>query len=577
VNFFERQRDARLLSRRLVALFALAVLGVVVAANLVVAALLVLVVLTTDDTADLVYGSVLPVLFVITTVVTVVCMAGASVRRTRALRRGGGSTVIEELGGQVVPPDTTDPALRRLRNVVEETAIASAVPVPAVYVLPREAGINALAAGNSTADAALAVTAGALEWLNRDELQGVVAHEFSHLVHGDVRLNIRLMGTLHGIVALHASGKRIYHRRNPFAAVGMGMTAAGFVGVLVARMVKAAVSRQREYLADASAVRYTRQSAGLVGALKKIAGHPHGSTVDSTRSEEVSHMLFGEHGEAHSRFATHPPLAYRIHALDPTFDPGDLDRLTRWRAEPRSGMEEDRALGLTEPAPLPDPHATVRLTPADVVAAVGDPSPASLEQAAAILASLSPALLDRARNPDTVVPLVFGLLLSPDPAVRETQLAALGEPVEPLGDLHPMLRLPLAELAFPLLRGRADVLERIDALIAADDRVDVFEYCLSRLLRGPVEPAPTRPLAEAEREVAVLMSVLDGTDGVTALDGALPMLAGLAGPDKQSVVAGMVSVLGHDGVLAVQEIELLRTVCAMLHCPLPPLGPDMRK
>jgi hypothetical protein len=291
-------------------------------------------------------------------------------------------------------------------------------------------------------------------------------------------------------------------------------------------------------------------------------------------------MLFGEHGDAYSRFATHPPLAHRIHALDPTFDPGDLDRLTRWRTEPLSGMEEDRALGLAEPAPLPDPHATVRLTPADVVAAVGEPSPRAHEQATTILASLPPALLDRARHSDTVAPLVFGLLLSPDPAVREAQLAALDEPVEPLTELHPMLRLPLAELAFPLLRGRADVLERIEALIAADDRVDVFEYCLSRLLRGPVEPAPTRPLAEAEREVAVLMSVLAGRDdgdGVTALDGVLPVLAGLSGPDKQSVVAGMVTVLGHDGELAVPRLELLRTVCAMLHCPLPPLGPDMRK
>lgn len=223
------------------------------------------------------------------------------------------------MGGVPVPSDTTDPALRRLRNVVEETAIASAVPVPAVYVLSRESGINALAAGHSAADAALAVTAGALNRLNRDELQAVVAHEFSHIVNGDVRLNIRLMGVLHGIVALNLAGKRLYNRKNPFAVVGMAMTAAGYVGVLVARMVKAAVSRQREYLADASAVQYTRQSAGLVGALKKIAALPAGSTVDNARSEEVSHMLFGERTRTHSRFATHPPLAQRIRALDPTF------------------------------------------------------------------------------------------------------------------------------------------------------------------------------------------------------------------------------------------------------------------
>ena len=239
--------------------------------------------------------------------------------------------VARELGGTPVATDVRDPLRRRYRNIVEEMAIASGVPVPEIYVLEAENGINAFAAGYAPGDAAIAVTRGALETLDRDELQGVVAHEFSHILNGDMRLNIRLMGVLFGIMVLGLIGRLIvrggYHtsivssrrdRGTPVVLiVGLGLVILGGIGVFFARLIKAGVSRQREYLADASAVQFTRQSEGIANALKKIGGYADGSSITAADPEEVSHMLFGSGSRLAGLFATHPPLTKRIQALDP--------------------------------------------------------------------------------------------------------------------------------------------------------------------------------------------------------------------------------------------------------------------
>src|SRR5919198_2779076 len=383
MNFFERQHQVRKLSRRLVLLFALAVLGIVA---------------VVDAAAVVAFGlhklpavNLVTVLVVISLVVMLL-IGACSWIRTLLLRGGGGGKVARQLGGQYVPEDTTDPRLRRLRNVVEEMAIASGVPVPEVYVLPDEPGINAFAAGWSTGDAAIAVTRGCLEQLNRDELQGVIAHEFSHVVNGDMRLNIRLMGILFGILALAVIGRFLLWggsgRRSknaaPLLLVALAALIAGYVGVFFGRLIKAAVSRQREYLADASAVQFTRQTEGLTGALKKIGGLPTGSKMSNGKVEDVSHMLFGDGLKLSSWFATHPPLPDRIKVLDPTFDPAQLEALAQhWSQAPPNGMAEDHALGLTparelppsappaRPAGQPVPPAPgVRVRPGDVVASV---------------------------------------------------------------------------------------------------------------------------------------------------------------------------------------------------------------
>ena len=247
-----------------------------------------------------------PQLLVISVVGTLVIVGGGSLNKMVQLR-GGGQTVAEELGGRLLTAGTADPVERRLLNVVEEMAIASGTPTPPVYLMDREDGINAFAAGFSPTDAVIGVTKGTATQLDRDELQGVIAHEFSHILNGDMRLNIRLMGLLHGILIIGMLGYFLLRlsfytgggRRSrsgkeaiPIMAIGAGLAVIGFAGTFFGNLIKAAVSRQREFLADASAVQFTRQPDGLAGALKKIGGFSAGSSIENPNAPEASHMFF---------------------------------------------------------------------------------------------------------------------------------------------------------------------------------------------------------------------------------------------------------------------------------------------
>ncbi|MEV2240883.1 M48 family metalloprotease [Micromonospora sp. NPDC049891] len=664
MNFFERQRQVRRLSTRLVLLFVLAVVGIVVVVNI---AALFAFNATTADPGQLA-GFVAMV-----TIATVAAIGLAALVRTLALR-GGGGKVARELGGVPVPANTTDPELRRLRNVVEEMALASGVPVPEVYVLPEETAINAFAAGWTPSDAAVAVTRGALQRLNRDELQGVIAHEFSHVVNGDMRLNIRLMGLLFGILFLTVIGRGLARagvigggrsRGNnsggsaaPLALVGLALLVAGYVGVLAGRLIQASVSRQREYLADASAVQYTRQTRGIAGALKKIGGLTDGSELKSPKRDEVGHMLFGEAART-SWFATHPPLADRIKALEPSFDPAELQQLSRrWAAAPPSGRQEDVAMGLAPAAAPGQPGAPgrpaagretpgrarqaqpgppgrgerVRVAPEEVLGRVAAPTESAYTHAAAILDRIPDPLLDRARDREAAVPLLLGLLLSAEPEIRQHQYAAVAQrhgqeladgalrAADDLVELPAELRLPLAELTFPALRERPDaelesLLAAVFTLIHADGAINVTEYCLSRLLLAELEESlrpdsrwrtDRRKLTDTRSAAAALLAILAqvghpdrgeaerayqagvGTllpdtnlpyappeNGVLALETAWPVLDGLRPGDKERLVAATVAVISHDGMMTVPEIELLRTICGLLHCPLPPMVGDV--
>src|SRR5581483_1471819 len=291
---------------------------------------------------------------VLTSLVTLAVILVASMVRTATLRGGGGG-VARAAGGTLISPDTLNPPYRRLRNVVEEIAIASGVPVPEIYVLEQESAINAFAAGYTPANAAIAVTRGSLEKLNRDELQGVIAHEFSHILNGDMRLNIRLMGLVFGILVVHIVGREVLNMvgrgggsgdrkgGNPVAAialVALGLMIIGSIGVFMGRLIKAAVSRSRESLADASAVQFTRQTKGIAGALKKIAGIDEGSKLHKN-AEEVSHMLFGDGIGLSSLFATHPPIEKRIKALEPSFNLKQIEgKRAEWNS-PSYVVEDD--------------------------------------------------------------------------------------------------------------------------------------------------------------------------------------------------------------------------------------------
>lgn len=632
MNFFERQAAARRASVRLVLLFALAVLCIVVAVDFVVWALIAS---REDATPAHALAGV-----VFSTVLVVAVIVLGSLYRIASLRSGGAAVALE-LGGVPVPEQTRDPQLRRLRNVVEEIAIASGVPMPAIYVLEREAGINAFAAGYAPADAVVAVTRGALDRLNRDELQGVIAHEFSHVLNGDMRLNIRLMGVLFGILLLAVIGRKIlehvrFDSRDKGAgaimAVAFAALVVGYIGLFFGRMIKAGVSRSRELLADASAVQFTRQTVGLAGALKKIAGLREGAKLERRgEAEEISHMLFGDGVGLSGLFATHPPLMQRIQALEPSFRSDQLAQLERrWRSEPPNGLEEDVRLGLVDSGPrLPAADTRFEITPPMIAAQVAHPAADDYRRADAIVGAIPEPLRALATNRDDVVPLLLALLLDAHPAVqakqhseiaarlgRETAVLTAALRSERLADLHPMLRLPLAALAFPVLRQRPraqldHALDTVHAVVNTDGRVSVFEYCLGAMLESqmreamaPSRHAPfgRRRIAQCAPQVATLLALVAQAghdnahdalraflaglqaalpqqhidyapppEGVLVLDAIWPVLDALEPAGKQRLVEAVAAAVSHDGRISVPESELLRTVCGVLHCPLPPM------
>ncbi|WP_242111454.1 M48 family metallopeptidase [Luteimonas aquatica] len=640
MNFFEQQAAARRSSMRLIALFALAILGIVAAVNAVA-----LVLLGAGHA-----GGVIAVC----TVLTLAVIGFGSLYRIASLR-GGGAVLAAQFGGVAVPENTVDPQLRRLRNVVEEIAIASGVAVPKLFVLEEEAAINAFAAGYSPSDAAIAVTRGALERLNRDELQGVIAHEFSHILNGDMRLGIRLMGVLFGILMLGLIGRKVLQHGSggrgrgvgPLLLAALAAMAIGYIGLFFGRMIKAGVSRSRESLADASAVQFTRQTAGLAGALKKIAGLHEGSKLsDRGNAEEVSHMLFGDGvgfgGHAFSKlFATHPPILQRIRALEPGFRSEHLAALqARWTAQPPHGLEEDVRLGLVGaqaaiPPPLPPADARLDVTPPMVVAQVAQPQADDYRLADAIVSALPAALHALARQRASAMPLLLALLLDEDAAIAGKQFGEIASRMgaeaaeaaralrrEHVAGLHPAQRLPLASLTFPLLRQRPRpeldaFLDTVHAAVNTDGEVSLFEYCLGRLLQVQVREAldPARYVRFGRRkpggvkqEFAALLAVVaragnadaaaaqraylagmqrvlprdhvpyaPSAEGVRALDPVWEALDALDPLAKQAMVESVTATIGHDGRVCVAEAELLRTICAVLHCPLPPmLGEPVR-
>lgn len=639
MNFFEHQDKARRQTRWLIVLFILAVTGIILAVNALVLAILG--VDTIQSSASLgQFVSANGTTVAASTLITTSVIGLASLFRTLQLR-GGGGEVARELGGTLIEPDTRDPLRRRLRNVVEEMAIASGIPVPEIYVLEHEQGINAFAAGFNTADAAVAVTRGTLEALDRDELQGVIAHEFSHIFNGDTRINIRLIGFLFGILVISIIGRKLlrtasYARdsRNaaPAVFIGLAVVVIGYLGLFFGRWIKAAVSRQREYLADASAVQFTRNPTGIGGALKKIAASYQGSFL-TTDAEEVGHMLFSR-GMGYQMFATHPPIEERIEAIDPNFDPAELKeiakRMDRHAQARKARAELDQRPAKAEeggeeaakgPGGLP-------LNPDQLAEQIGQPG---LNQvfAAAALAAAIPRVLERAAHSDEWSrEVICSLLLSANDEVRERQLLRVAEVLggdseaqvralrQAMPDLEHNQRLPLMEMAFPALRRRPEselirFMELTDDLIQADGKVDVFEFALARLIARQIEDVlnPKRAAAGGSKSLAKLtgpaldlltivaahghdseenaMAALkegqraligETREGLPDLDGwtgrldeALKTLDALRMRDKKKLMAALVNVVMHDGRVSAREYELVRVVCGSLHVPLPVL------
>ncbi len=523
MDFFERQDRARHNTKLLVVYFAggvaMLILAVYAAALLIFAGL--------GSSHHQVHGQQVPLalwnsqLFLGAAAGTLVVIGLGSAFKTLELAQGG-SAVASMLGGRVVSPTTTDPDERKLHNVVEEMALAAGIPVPQVYVLPDERGINAFAAGHSNSDAVVAVTSGAMRLLSRDELQGVIGHEFSHILNGDMRLNLRLMGIIFGILCLAVIGRILLSTRvrsskdkNPLPLLGLALLLIGWIGVLFGRLIQAAVSRQREFLADASSVQFTRNPAGLAGALKKIGGLSVGSKLTAAHADEASHMFFGN-GMGESFFHlmdTHPPLAERIQAIDPSFD---------GKFPPVGIAEAERpAVRVSPPpqrSPLPFPFpgapraqagvaglAPPVIAAQTVLAHAGQPTPAHLDYAEGLRVAIPAGLQAAAHEGLGASTLVYALLLSDDEAVRRQQLDELAattstavcqETLRVWPEAQAVAthaKLPLVDLALPGLRQLSpgqfqQFRAAVQKLVESDGEIDLFEYVLQKIVLRHLEP-----------------------------------------------------------------------------------------
>jgi len=558
-NFFERQDEARRNTTKLIGLFALAVTGIVVGVYLAV----VLFLGWSEGPVNLVQ----PQIALVVLLGTLALVGGGSVVKILSLRDGG-HVVAESLGGKKLGHDPDTLAERQLLNVVEEMAIASGVPVPPVYVL-EEDGINAFAAGFTPDDAVIGVTRGCVELLDRDELQGVIAHEFSHILNEDMRINIRLIGLLHGILLVGITGRVLMRStfyggrsrdrggrgRLALLALGLALVIIGFAGFFCGRLIKAAVSRQREYLADASAVQFTRNPDGIGGALKKIGGHVEGARVEADKAEEASHLFFGYAlggGVFSFRWvSTHPPLTERIERIDPSFDgtfPSVSAETTGEEgaeeegAEAAGGRRQKQAAagsaasaqavsGLASGSPSEGPSS--QSDAQEVVEQAGTVSADQVERGRQLRDEVPEALYRAVHEPLSAVAVAYALLLDDEDAMRERQVRILRhretQPVvEETERLYPnvaelpsRIRLPLLDLAAPALREcseeqRARLHETLRALAEADDRLTLFEYALETIVRHRLEhlAEPTaervevRRFADAKSHLTVLLSGL---------------------------------------------------------------------
>ena len=651
MDFFGAEQRAKKRTTRLLVLFGFAVAGTVAVGYL--ATVVALHVASVNAYGRAGYGARggeapqlefwQPGLLAVVSVCTVAVIGLASLYKWSEYS-GGGAAVAESVGGRRIDPHTSDPREHQLLNVVEEMAIAAGLPVPAVYVLDEEPGINAFAAGLTTSDAIVAVTRGTLEKLSRDELQGVIGHEFSHILNGDMRMNIRVSAIIFGILVIGLAGRatlwgmrygRIGSSRGKggggvlvILAIGLALLVVGYVGYFFGKLIQASLSRQREFLADASSVQFTRNPGAVTGALKKIGGYAIGSNIGTHRAAEISHFFFAQATASSfgGLWATHPPLVERIRAIEPGFDgtfpePPQFVDVAR---EPWSKVPH-----MPAQAPSPSPQAAAAFGVA-LAAAAGTLTPAAKDGARAILEAIPASIRTAARSPHDAPILVLGLLLNEDEEVRRRQTASVAssegaEALHTLQQLEPALRqlgpehrLPVLQLALPSLKALAPTAlgtfaGTLDDLVQANGTVTTFEFALQRLVLRElaVSRDPSASVTQiysfqaVAQEISVVLSALahassdsadeaarafaegasqlklmegnltllaPGESGLVALDGALDKLAGASGPIKQRLLVAAAHVVSADGVVLTAESELLRAIAASLDVPVPPLS-----
>jgi len=634
MDFFEQQHRARRRTGWILFAFLIAVAAIVLSINVVGGTIY----LVATERPLLPVGRALLAVphsaYVITTLVVLGAILGGTLKRMNELA-GGGGAVAEMVDARRISRDTDKLEEKRLLNVVEEMALASGIAVPQVFVMDEQASINAFAAGYSPNEAAIVVTEGALKRLSRDEIQGVVGHEFSHILNGDMRLNIQLLGLIAGIVLIGSAGGFLmrlggggHGNRGDVRVVLVGLLLwlIGSVGVFAGRLIKAAVSREREFLADASAVQFTRNPDGIGGALYKIADR--GSVILQRHAEELSHMCVSAPLNDFFEFAwlrTHPPLEERMERLlGPAAKRLFGERIARAEAAALAAGGGPVVEAFASPLYAKrSPTAGGGAIPsaAALVGSIGNPTPAHVDQARRVLDEIPADVRDATGNEAGARAVVLALLLGVEEArlrqlllVREDSSAGAAEQCAHIADalapLGPRPRLPLLTLALPALKaqpqeGRDRLLRLVRRLIEADGKVSLGEFVLQTVLRrylGPqVKGAPQtkyRDVASVARESAIVLSLLAhaGGGGMFAfnqgmqalgiaggvfssaaelrfdlVDGALNELKLLAPLRKPVLIKACVAVAMADDRLTLAEGELLRAICAALDSPLPPI------
>lgn len=565
MNFFEQQDQARRQTRMLIILFVFAVISIVIAVNAALSLIWIW-----AHHAGLSGHEIFPRGFYFTnTLITLGFIGGGTLFQIYNLRDGG-DAVAQMAGGRLVYPSTHDPQERRLLNVVEEMAIASGIACPKVYVLDKEDSINAFAAGYHPNEAVVTVTRGTLNRLTRDELQGVIGHEFSHILNGDMRLNIRLIGVLFGIQMIAGFGHylldfassnpnsyRSREDKGPSAGAvmmvsGIVLLVVGYIGVLFGRLIKSALSRQREFLADASSVQFTRNRDGIGGALRKIGGLTRdsnlGSNIRNPNAEQLSHLFLGavRPSLVDGLFATHPPLKERlrrIYGRDVTMLDAPM-------------MAEEQTSNATSLPDLPyvasgfvdgtkaNDYITTAYAATEPAAAVAPASPAAIAFGHSTVEQirLAPELDTAIREPVSASTVVYALLLGQG-AEREIQMTLLKNEIpkqadfvlylaESIAKLPENMRLPLLDLTMPALRQLSDferthVLKITDKLIAADNKITLAEFVLQTILTrrldarsGRAIPVKFDSLSALKQECALLLSMLAYVSAAATHEGA---------------------------------------------------------
>lgn len=649
MNFYKAQDDAHKKTKWLVFYFCMAIIGTVLAMHAAVSLVLHLGLgkvssdeySTRSSYTDFLLN--IEVFGVITVITVVIIISGWLYKRAQV--SGGGWRVAAALGGRHVSPDTRDPEERQLINVVEEMAIASGTPVPQVWVMDQDSGINAFAAGTEPGDAVIGVTRGTLQRLNRAELQGVVGHEFSHILNGDMKLNIRLMCMLHGLLLITILGYTIFRlayysggrsRRKDegnsgliLLGIGIVVIIIGTIGNFFASMIQAAISRQREYLADASAVEFTMDPAGIAGALKKIGGASHRSNVSSPAASEMEHMFFASAGIFKYGMASHPPLQERIELIEPEWDGEFSDSNIRNVREQEQLRNQEQSRTHGTPNIMENLGAGVVMAGA-MLNDLGESSNTQLKKGQNIVAGLDADWINVCHDKYRSQLLIFGLLLAQDDALRGGELRHLKERIGDemtddavgwhgkLSDIHSSKKIALIDLCIPTLRRLSgqeyDVFITLTQwLIRSDDSVDLFEFMLQKVLQRHLDAhfkgakntsVKYRNIAQLGDEANVIISTMAGVGassaedlqtayreaaaeleshgcksltivsadqcGIDVIDKALMKFDASTPLVKKQLLMICGQAVMHDGEVTSREAELLRAVADAIGCTVPP-------